>query len=65
MTANIEAGWKVAAMIFTFDGARPSVVSWDPEFGGEINYDELENAASLKFLSLALLAFCLAVLRMH
>lgn len=58
MTASAAAGWSLKAMYFTFEGQRPSVVSWDPEFGAKIDYEQL-NAGSLQQISVFVIALCL------
>jgi len=43
-----QAGWLLRLMIFSFQGARPSEVNWDPEAGAEIDYAAIDAASSLQ-----------------
>jgi len=43
--AAFQAGWLLRIMIFSFEGARPSEVNWDPEAGANIDYAALDSAA--------------------
>jgi len=45
-STDIAATWGATAVIFSFEGARPEEVFWDPQFGAEIDYDTVDQESS-------------------
>jgi len=61
IAANVSAAGVVRVGYFSFEGARPSDIAWDPEFGAEIDYDSAPNGNAL-VIGLSVGGACLLVI---
>jgi hypothetical protein len=57
--AAFAAGWVVRILLFSFEGNRPSSVYWDPIFGANLDYKQLDSAAGTNSVHLVLLLLAL------
>jgi len=56
INAAFKAGWIIRVLYFSFDGKRPSEVSWDPEFGSQIDYTSTASSSTTNAIVVAFFA---------